>query len=94
MRHAGGQQSDGTELVGLHQLALEFGTVRDVVEENDAADLLAVFRNQGRDGNIQDGLALNGRRHYGHRRGAIGRRTAVDPSTAAIRSAIGLHRFW
>ena len=43
MRYASGQQADGAKLIGLHQLALEFRTLRDVVEQDDAADLMAVF---------------------------------------------------
>ncbi len=46
VRHAGGQQADAAELVGLHQALLEFGAIGDVVEDDQAADLLLVFRNQ------------------------------------------------
>ena len=40
VRHAGGQQADGAELVGLHQAALQFVAVGDVVEDDQAADLV------------------------------------------------------
>ena len=45
------------QLVGLHQAPLQLGAVGDVVEDDQAADLLLVPRNQRRDGDVQRGLA-------------------------------------
>ena len=53
MRDAGGQQADGAELVGLHQPALQFGAVGDVVEDDQPADLRHVLRDQRSDGDVQ-----------------------------------------
>src|SRR6266404_7461483 len=53
MRDTGGQQSDRTELVGLDQATLQFVAIRDVVEDDQAADLFQVFGNQRRDGDVQ-----------------------------------------
>ena len=57
VRHAGRQQADAAQLVGLHQALLQFGAVGDVVEDDQAADLLLVFGDQRRDGDVQGGLA-------------------------------------
>ena len=48
-----------TELVGLHQPALELGAVGDVVEDHQAADAVAFARNQRRDGDVQRGIAAS-----------------------------------
>jgi len=37
MRHAGGEQADGTQLVGLRELGFKSHTLGDVVDEDDAA---------------------------------------------------------
>ncbi len=42
------------ELVGLHQAALQFVAIGDVVENDQPADLLHVLGDQGRDGEVQD----------------------------------------
>ena len=46
VRHAGGQQADAAELVGLHQALFQLGAVGDIVEDDQAADLLLVLRDQ------------------------------------------------
>src|SRR5262249_24689502 len=50
---AGGEETDAREFVGLDEAALELGAVRDVVEDNEAADLLHVLRNQRCDRDIE-----------------------------------------
>ena len=60
--HAGGQQSDGAQFVGLHQAALEFGAIRDVLEDDQAADVRPVARDQGRGGDVErDGVLVRRR---------------------------------
>ena len=54
---ARGQQADRAELIGLDELALEFRPVGDVVENDEAPDLLLVARNEWRDGDVHDRLA-------------------------------------
>ena len=50
------------QLVGLHQALLQLGAVGDVVEDDQAADLLLVLRDQRRDGDVQRGFAERRRR--------------------------------
>src|ERR1019366_2546078 len=52
VRDAGGQKPDAGELVGLNQAAFKLGTVGDVVEDNQAADLFVVAGNQRSDRDI------------------------------------------
>ena len=42
MRHAGGQQPDGGELVGLRELCFQLHALGDVIDDNDAAHHLKV----------------------------------------------------
>jgi hypothetical protein len=46
----------------LDQARFEFGPIRDVVENDEAPDLLLVFGHERRDGDIQSGFAWSGRR--------------------------------
>ncbi len=57
MRHACRQQADAAQLVGLYQALFQFGAVGHVVEDDQPPDLLLLLRNQGRDGDVQRGLA-------------------------------------
>ncbi len=75
VRHARGQQPDGTQLVGLHQTALQFVAIGDVVEDDQAADLLQVLGYQRRDREIQDVTW------------AVGFRIAVSMAVAVASSA-------
>ena len=43
MRNAGGQQSDRAELVGLDQAAFQVVAIRDIVEDDQAANLLQIL---------------------------------------------------
>ena len=61
MRHAGGEQADGAELVGLRKLSFERDALGDVVDQDDAADGDEVAREQRRDGDV-GGAQLAGAR--------------------------------
>ena len=52
MRNSGSQQPDGTQLVGLNQSAFQFIAVSDIVEDNQAADLLLIFGDERCNGKI------------------------------------------
>ena len=54
--HAGGQQADGAELVGLRELSFERDALGDVVDQDDAADGDEVAREQRRDGDVGGAL--------------------------------------
>ena len=56
MGHAGGQQADGAELVGLRQLGFKRDALGDVVDQDDAADGDEVAREQRRDGDVGGAL--------------------------------------
>ena len=56
VRHAGGQQADRAELVGLRQLVLERDALGDVVDQDDAADGDEVAREQRGDGDVGGAL--------------------------------------
>jgi hypothetical protein len=56
MRHARRQQADARKLVRLHEAALEFGAVGDIVEDHEAADLLHVARDERRDSDVEGSL--------------------------------------
>ncbi len=58
MRHARGEQADAAQFIRLHQALLQLGAVGNVVENDQAADLLLVFRNQRRNGEIERGFAV------------------------------------
>ncbi len=60
VRDAGGEQADGGELLGLRELRLELHAVRDVVDQDDAADGDEVAREQRSDGDV-GGAQLAGR---------------------------------
>ena len=60
VRHAGGQQADAGQLVGLHETLFEFGAVGDVVEDNQPADLFEILRDQRGNGDVQRGAAAGG----------------------------------
>ena len=57
MRHAGGKQADAAEFVGLNKALFEFGAIGNIVEDDQAADLLLVLRYQRGDGEVERGLA-------------------------------------
>ena len=57
MRDAGGEKSDGTQFVSLHEAAFELFPVGDVVEDDQTADLLPIFRDERGNGEIDDGFA-------------------------------------
>ena len=54
--HAGGEQADGAELVGLGELRFERDALGDVVDEDDAADGDEVAGEQRRDGDVGGAL--------------------------------------
>jgi len=54
MGNAGGQQSDGRELLRLGELRFQLDTIGDVVNQDDTADGDEVARDQGRDGDVGD----------------------------------------
>jgi hypothetical protein len=56
MGHAGGQQADGAELVGLRELVFEADALGDVVDQDDAADRNEIPREQRRDGDVDRAL--------------------------------------
>ena len=56
MGHAGGQQADGAELVGLGELRFERDALGDVVDQDDAADGDEVAREQRRNGDVGGAL--------------------------------------
>ena len=56
MRHAGRQQADGAELVGLRELRFQRDALGDVVHQHDAADGDEVARQQRRDGDVGGAL--------------------------------------
>ena len=58
MRDAGGEESDRAQLVGLHQLALEFVAIGDVVENDEPANLFAFSRDERRNGHVDHRFAL------------------------------------
>ncbi len=65
MGHAGRQQADGAELVGLGQLGFQRDALGDVVHQNDAAHGDKIARKQRRDGDV--GGALSRRRGWSER---------------------------
>ena len=62
MRDSGSKQTDGAELIGLHEPSLELVAVRYVVKDNEPANLLEFLRYQRSDREVDDGLARLGRR--------------------------------
>ena len=50
--HAGGEQADGAELVGLGELGFKGDALGDVVDQDDAADGNEVAGEQRRDGDV------------------------------------------
>ena len=54
--HAGGQQADRAEFVGLHELFFELDPFGDVVEDDQTADRLEVFRDQRGGGDVERAL--------------------------------------
>jgi hypothetical protein len=56
MGHAGGQQADGAELVGLRQLGFQRNALGDVVHQDDAAHGDKIPREQRRDGDVGGAL--------------------------------------
>ena len=56
MGHAGGQQADGAELVGLGELGFQRDALGDVVHQDDAAHGDEIAREQGRDGDVGGAL--------------------------------------
>ena len=58
VRDSRGQQSDARQFVGLHQAALQFGAVRNIVEDHQTPDLLVIARHQRRDGDVHAGFAV------------------------------------
>ena len=61
VRNARGQQPDGAELVGLRQLRLQRNALRDVVDENNAADGDEVARKQRGDRDVGGALFAGAR---------------------------------
>ena len=57
MRDSGSQQADRRELLRLSQLGLQLDAIRNVIDQNDAADGDEVARHQRRDRDIGDPLA-------------------------------------
>src|ERR1700752_1300330 len=51
------KQTDGRELVGLHQLALKLSALRYVVENHQASDLLEILGNQRGDSEVHHEFA-------------------------------------
>ena len=56
MGDAGGEQSDGAELVSLGELAFECDALGDVVDEDDAPDGDKVAGHEGRYGDVGGAL--------------------------------------
>src|SRR5262245_51568587 len=54
MRHAGGEQADGRELLRLAQLRFEVDTLGDVVDDDQAPDHAELASNQWSDGDVSD----------------------------------------
>ena len=80
MGDAGCEQSDARKFVGLHQAPLQLVAIRDVVENNQPADLPHVFGHQRRNREIQDV-------HRGAGRLAVPFTVAVGmPVSAAVRN--------
>ena len=61
VRHAGGQQADGAEFVGLRELGFQRHALGDVVDQHDAAHGNEVAREQRRNGDV-GGAQLAGAR--------------------------------
>jgi hypothetical protein len=78
VRHSRRQQADAAQLIRLHQALLQFGAVRDVVDNDQSADLFLILRYQRRDRNVQRRVAQPARRGMpvamsaavGHRQGS------------------------
>ncbi len=59
--HAGGEQADGAELVGLRELRFERDALGDVVDQHDAADGDEIAREQRSNGDVGGALLAGAR---------------------------------
>ena len=67
--HAGGEQADGAELVGLRELGFKRDALGDVVDQDDAAHGNKIAREQRRDGDVGGALLAGARGERGICRG-------------------------